>query len=60
MQNNAKRKITLSFSTKNIRRQLHGDAELIISRLQPHHARLALEGLVFEMKVKPDRVSDRI
>jgi hypothetical protein len=40
---------TLSFSTKNIRRQLHGDAELTIARLHPHHARLALKGLVFEM-----------
>ena len=50
----------LSFSTKNIRLQLHGDAELTIARLHPHHARLALEGLVFETEEKPDRVSDRI
>src|SRR5438552_15812269 len=44
---------TLSFSTKNIRRQLHGDAELTI-------ACLALEGLIFEIEEKPDGVSDRI
>ncbi len=29
--------------------QLHGDAELTIARLYPHHAGLALEGLVFEI-----------
>ena len=51
---------TLSFSTKNIRLQLHGDAKLTIARLHPHHARLALEGLVFEIDEKPDRLSDRI
>ena len=51
---------TPSFSTKNIRLQLHGDAELTIARLHPHHARLALEGPVFEIEEKPDRVSDRI
>ena len=39
----------LSLSTKNIRLQLHGDAELTIQLLHPHHARLSLEGLVFEM-----------
>ena len=39
----------LSFSTKNIRRQLHRDAELTIAGLHPHHPRVALEGLVFEM-----------
>jgi len=37
------------FSTKNIRLQLHGEAKLTIARLYPHHARLTLEGLVFEM-----------
>src|SRR5262249_39369169 len=51
---------TLSFSTKTIRRQLYGDAALSITRLHPHHARLALEGLVFEIQGKPDRLSDRI
>ena len=50
----------LSLSTKNIRRQFHGDPELIIARLHPHHARRALEGLVFEIEEKPDRLSDRI
>jgi hypothetical protein len=40
---------TPSFSTKNIRCQLHGDAELTIARLDPHHVRLAVEGLVFEI-----------
>jgi hypothetical protein len=47
----------LSFSTKNIRRQLHGDTELTIARLYPH---LALEGFVFEIEEKSNRVSDRI
>jgi hypothetical protein len=50
----------LSFSTKNIRRQLHGDTELTIARLYPHHTRLALEGFVFEIEEKSNRVSDRI
>jgi hypothetical protein len=49
-----------SFSKKNIRHQLHGDAELSIARLYGHHARLALEGLVFEIQAKPDRLADRI
>jgi hypothetical protein len=48
----------LSLSTKTIRRELHGDAELTIARLYPHHARFALEGLVFETEGEPDRVSD--
>jgi hypothetical protein len=48
----------LSFSTKNIRLQLDGDAELTVTRLYPHDARLALEGLVFEIDEKPDCVSD--
>ena len=34
--------------------------ELIIARLYPHHARLALEGLVSEIEEKPDRVADRM
>ena len=39
----------LLFSTKNIRLQLHGDAELTSAPLHPHHARLAPEGVVFEI-----------
>jgi hypothetical protein len=50
----------LSFSTKNIRCQLHGDPELTIARLHPHHARLALEGLALKTEGEPDGVSDRV
>jgi hypothetical protein len=52
--------VLFPFSTKNIRLHLHGDAELTVARLHPYHARLALDGRVFEIEGKLDRLSDCI